>query len=184
MVKVFNEFKGTMEVTKEFYEIFRECQSKDTARTFMLNIYFDGSKQTFVATDGRRMVYHRDENISSDREGYYELAKIGKKYKLIPIECNYEFVKWGNVIPETEKMVIVKIDGEKSHGLSGKLDKDSPWICKFIKETGCLININYMLNVLKYCPSFTAYFMDINMAILFEIDEQTNYIVMPLQQDA
>ena len=181
MVKVLNEYKGTMEVTKEFYEMFRECLSTDEARYALNYVYFDSDQQTFVATDGSRMIWHISLDMSPKLTGFYELAKIGRKYKLIPFDCDGQFPSWQKVIPDREEAVTIKLDdGDCMMSLSGKMADDSVTLCQLIRATDSNINIDFLTKVLKHAASFTVQCSGRNKAILFEIDKDTNYIVMPL----
>jgi len=183
MIAVLNEYKGTFEVTKEFYEVFKECQNYDPSRHFMTCVYFDGEQQTFVATDGKRMVYHKDGNFPSTFQGQYELAKIGKKYKLIPKEEDGQFPNWMRVVPDLEKYHCVKIADDYTCGLSGKLPEDSMLICEIILETKAIFNIEFLTKVLKHVPSFEIQqHSEDGKALFFDISEVTKYIVMPMDK--
>ena len=103
-IAVFKEFKGTFEISKDFYETFKESVSTDETRYYMNHVYFDGPNHAFVATDGRRMMTHINYDIDSSFTGFYTPVKVGKTYKLVPAECEGTFPNWQRVLPEKENL--------------------------------------------------------------------------------
>ena len=191
-VKVIKEFKGTFEITKAFYETFKECMSEDETRKNMCYIYFDKDNMSFVATDGRKIIYHVDNNINLTESGHYEPVKIGKTYKLIPVDMgkttkqgNLEFPRWKRVIPDLENMENIVIDDTRYFSISGKIDEDSKLICQFVRNLDCNINVNFLLKVLKHVDSFTMlknveHSSKHTCAVLCPIDANTHYVFMPM----
>lgn len=191
MINIISEYKGTMEVSKAFYETFKESCSIDETRPSMNYVYFDGDNQTFIATDGRRMLYHYDNSIGSVFQGFYELAKIGKKYKLVPVDEQGTFPNWQRVIPDMDLMNCITIETEVYNkttcesllSLSGNLTKDSWTLCSIIRELDCNLNIEFLTKILKHVDSFEVMKNkeEKNRAIMIIIDTKTNYVIMPMQ---
>ena len=181
MIKVIKEYKGTLEVTKEFYETFKECCSIDPTRYFMNHVYYDLANTTFVATDGHRMIYHFNDKIILTDSGFFELAKIGKSYKLIPVDCGGTFPNWQRALPDLENYSPVVINDSNKFNLTGNLTKDSKVLCSIILETKMSLNIDFLLKVLKHTLSFSIQQSENEEhALYITIDESTKYIIMPL----
>ena len=181
-IAILKEYKGTFEVTKEFYETFKESVSTDESRFFMNHVYFDGPNNAFVATDGRRMMYHINYDINESFSGFYTPVKIGKTYKLIPVDCDGTFPLWKRVIPDLETMKHVVIDNDTRMSLTGKLSTDSVTLCNIIRESNCNFNLEFFTKILKHVVSFEIMkVIDVdNRAVLIIIDDNTHYVIMPM----
>ena len=182
MIKIYNEYKGTFEVSKAFYETFKESCSTDETRMFLNYVYFDGDNHNFVATDGRRLIKHYDSSIGTIFTGFYELAKIGKKYKLIAVNEEGTFPNYQKVLPNMDNMENITVDNEDLFELTGNLKNDSVTLCEIIRALNCNINIEFLTKVLKHVGSFKILknSEQENTAIMIEIDNQTNYVIMPI----
>jgi DNA polymerase III sliding clamp (beta) subunit (PCNA family) len=193
-VAVMNYFKGTFEVTKAFYETFRECKSTDETRYFMQHVYYNAESGEFAATDGKRLIVHAHE-FDDVESGFYELAKVGKKYKLLPVKLDGRFPNYRRVIPElshyelfTYEKVTNSYTGKKefvdSFSINGKFDQDSTFIC-MLAQGSMVFNIDYVTKVLKHVGGFKVYIPTEekerkNNAVYVEIDDNTQYVFMPM----
>lgn len=190
---IIKEFKGIFEVDKAFYECFKECVSKDETRIFINYVYYDGAENNFVATDGRRLIIHTPrEFYGSKFTGFYELAKTGKSYKLLPVEDKGTFPMYQRIINDTDQVRMNKFTYKKfisynrtetvdTLSISGNLDKDSYFISKLIAKIGRPLNINFLTKVLKHVPDVTTYYdSDTDRPVLFILEPQTKYIVQPM----
>lgn len=191
-MKVFKEFKGVFEIDKAFYETFKECCSKDETRFYLNYVFFDCSsnEQVFVATDGMKAIYHKVESnrFNDSLEGFYELAKIGKTYKLIPKEITGQFPKWRQFFLVNHEDYYLweyrKQRGDSSKAtLSGNYDKDSHLLGKLILSIGRPINLNFLTKVLKHVDEFQTmiHLEDTNNPVVFVIDPSTRYLVKPMK---
>lgn len=185
-MRTLGAFKGTITVDREFYQVFSDCLSNDETRPFMHNVYYDEKNGCFASTDGRRLVTHFSEGYE---EGFYELAKIGSKYKLIPVACKEVFPNYTMVLPDKDSYDVFEYNvinqfnkNEISSNIlfSGNLDKDSPILCKIIIETGKSFNFNFLIKTLKNIPCTLYFTKEENKPLLFELDRDTRYVVMPM----
>jgi hypothetical protein len=192
-MRIIEEHKGIFEVTKGFYETFKESCSTDESRIFTNYVYFDQENKVFIATDGRRMIYHYDTAVNSE-SGFYELAKIGKKYKLIPIKDQGTFPNWKRVVPVDSELEYVYMKSDQygdnqQHSIfsvSGNLVRDSWFLCNMIRNIDCNINIEFITKVLKHVNQFEIMKnreKSGDRAIVFIIDKNTRYIVMPMNKN-
>ena len=182
-MRVLNEYKGTLETTKGFYEVFKECCSTDLSRQSMNYVYYDKEESSFVATDGRRLIVHTDDTFEDIKgSGFYEAVKIGKKFKLVPVNFEGQFPNWQRVLPDESTYISVCIGEYSSFGISGNIAKDSNILCKIIRKLDCCINIEFITKILKHVNEVEIYHHpeDKNKAILFSIDDRTKYIIMPM----
>ncbi len=188
-MKILKQFKGIFEVDKVFYETFRQCVSKDVTRQHLNYVHLEGN--TFVATDGKALIFHETEEDYEGLGGYYELAKVGKSYKLLPVDCDSCFPTWRGILEALESKTLEKLKYNKGrilaekHSLSGNLEKDSFLLSAIILKAGCPINLSHIPGTLKHVPEFQVFMAADSpemFPILFEIDKNTSYISQPYKE--
>jgi len=192
-MNVLKEFKGVFEIDKAFYETFKECISTDTTRYFLGAVYFDSEASTFVATDGRKLIKHTTLNAYPDTpSGYYELAKIGKSYKMLPKDLDGNFPNWKRVIEQNNNYVCMQVEKivnynktmVQFHSIKGNMAEDSSLIGEIILQNKTPINIDFITKVLKHVGDFEVmYNSDSETSpILFIIDQRTTYMIQPMKR--
>ncbi len=180
---VIEEHKGVFEVSKALYETFKECVSKDETRYFMNGVYYDAETGHFVATDGRRLIYHSYESEGLE-SGYYDCAKIGKAFKLVPSKIDGQFPDWKRVAPEMKEGFNEYRSMDTPQTLTGKLDEDSQTLLSIAFAADRKFNLDYLLKVLKHADDFeVSYGTKEYDALHFSIDTKTKYVVMPFSKD-
>lgn len=194
---VLKEFKGIFTIDKAFYETFKQCLSTDTTRQGLSAVYFDNEHNTFVATDGRRLIKHTpDYTYGPEFKGYYELAKIGNTYKLLPTDIDYSFPNWKRIIDYSEDYTLYKtgirdhagrLSNKQSsiHSIKGNMREDSGLIGNIILENKCPVNIDFITKVLKHVNTFEILLGTDEQVrpIYFIIDPNTTYMVQPMMRD-
>lgn len=192
---VLKEFKGIFEIDKDFYETFKQCLSTDETRLHIQFVYFDGEQNTFVATDGRRLIKHTpDIEYDSDLTGFYEPAKIGKAYKLIPKDYTGNFPNWSRIIPARSEYSVMSLGKygnspgnpkfDTVHTIKGKMSEDSTLLSEIIIKSGKPLNFDFVTKVLKHVKEFEVMLPDSDSykPVLFIIDHSTEYMIQPMER--
>ena len=186
---VFKEFKGIFEIDKAFYETFKECIADDVTRPFLMGVYFDSEANTFVATDGRRLIKHTPTETYSIESGYYELAKIGKVYKMIPKDMEGRFPNYQKILSNIESNYkVIRVGKETLFGIQGNMKHDSSLLSEIVLQNEAPINFDFVTKVLKHVPEFEIMIADTHKGgnhldpIYFIIDQRTTYMIQPMKR--
>ena len=168
------EFKGNVEIGQDTFNMLKSCLSTDTMRTFLCHVYIEDGKIT--ATDGHVLVqYSADMELQA--EGFYELAKVGKKYLLLPVDYDGTPPNYAKVIPDYDVITTESIS------ISGKANVliDSITICQIIHTTGNNYNLDYLWNI-KHLGAVDMYSVELGKAVLFK-GQDFVYVVMPIVRE-
>ena len=189
-MNVLKEFKGIFEVDKAFYETFKECISKDATRSFLMGVYFDSENNTFVATSGRRLIKHTPTETYNIESGYYELAKIGKVYKMIPKDMEGRFPNYQKILLNIDSnyKVLRNDKKESMFSIQGNMKHDSWLLSEIVLQNETPINFDFITKVLKHVPEFEVMIADTHEGgnhfdpIYFIIDQCTTYMAQPMSR--
>jgi hypothetical protein len=165
------EFRGNVEIQQDVFNMLKACVSVDDSRQSLCNVRIDDGKIT--ATDGRVLVqYTADLTIS----GWYEPAKVGAKYLLLPVDYDYTPPTYGRVIPDYP--VSMTNDGIIITGKKSDMSSDSRAICEIIYTTENYFNLDYLWN-LKHAGTVFMSHGGAGKAVRFDGPDMI-YIIMPM----
>ena len=175
---LFKEFKGNVEIGKSEHDMLKSCLGVDPLRALFHYVHIDSESSKVTATNGRILIqYTIPTPITVD--GWYEPAKVGKKYLLLPVNSDIQPPDYSRVFPEK---AACKMEAINLSGKSADVCKDSQQICEMILKTNSLINLDFLWR-LKNLPDVNMYADEPDKPIMFTASGIV-YVIMPMAKDA